>query len=141
MAKPGRTLKVLVAGSYHYEDGARRNIVQVIGRGGPLMQHKKFNPFSVDINGTRYTEDIDSGDACITLAAHQSCIFTSMICKDLLAPGVVELLAKVGVDVPTLEASCSQVFRSEIDPPLSLIFDTSARRQGAPWVESWSENT
>lgn len=131
-----RDLRVLVAGSFHQkQSGTPRNRVVVLGRSGELLSHDKFNPFSFLGN----LEDIDCASPTITLAFHRRCIFTTLICKDLLEPGVDELLAQVGVDL-LLAPSMSQKTEAFIPVASKLTSNAQAVVAIATFAEQDEQN-
>lgn len=122
MRQPQRTVRVVVAGSAHVEDGeTRMNLATVLGPKGPLLEHRKFNPFEYQ----GLVEDLDPVEPVITVAANAACMMSTVICKDFLQPGVDELLCSLGLDL-LLVPSWSQKTGAFVARALKLTTDTQA---------------
>lgn len=100
---PG-SVDLLVAGSVHeVVDGAPRNVARLITGAATAEQHHKFNRFVWKRDERDYTEGIEISPSVITLyaagggrsAAGHGWTFCPLICKDMIEPGVTELLEHV----------------------------------------------
>ena len=106
-------IAITVAGSVHSRrHGERRNVCTTLLSDSSEFEHFKFNPFYVSVPSpttgrpTNYREDIVTVPAVITIQMCGEWSFTTLICKDLLEPGVAEILEQARVSL-ILVPACS----------------------------------
>ncbi len=129
-AKPERAVAILICGSMHtVRDGKQRNVSTILTAGGGMVEHFKFNPFSLalptgDGEVALHREDIVTTPSLITVLMCGDWSFTSLICKDFLEPGVDRALQQLGVRI-VLVPACSP--KTSIFEPIAAIL--AARNQ------------
>ncbi|MEM9493432.1 MAG: hypothetical protein AAGC55_30065, partial [Myxococcota bacterium] len=101
-------IAIAVCGSIHtYRNGERRNVATSLLSNGSEVEHFKFNPFIEVLmpaptaagRPVNYREDIVTTPAVITIHMCGDWSFTTLICKDLLEPGVAEILEHARVSL------------------------------------------
>lgn len=99
----GRPFAMLVCGSIHVRpegDKRRRNVSTTLLAGGGTVEHAKFNPFVLNLpdetgEDVKHREGIITFPSKITLYLCGSWSFTTLICKDFLAPGAMQILEEL----------------------------------------------
>jgi hypothetical protein len=102
-AESGAPFAMLVCGSIHVKlegEQGRRNISTTLLAGGGTVEHAKFNPFSLvlqDETGKKveHREGIVTVPSRITLYLCGSWSFTTLICKDFLEAGAMQILEEL----------------------------------------------
>ncbi|MCG8424851.1 MAG: hypothetical protein MJE77_43740 [Proteobacteria bacterium] len=112
-ARTDHQIAIAVCGSVHTRrHGERRNVSTTLLQDGTEVEHFKFNPFYVSVPSAKtgrpinYREDIVTIPAIITINMCGEWSFTTLICKDLLEPGVAEILEQARVSL-ILVPACS----------------------------------
>jgi len=111
--------EVVVAGSVHtVDDGARKNLATLILRGGAVVTHAKFNPFSSTIAGE---EAIATHPARVSLhvggdeRGRPAWSYTLLVCKDLLSRFTRDALAALRPGLVLVPAWSGKTIAFELD--------------------------
>jgi len=130
LARPGRSISILVCGSMHVErDGQRRNASPILLPGGRSIEHFKFGqaslPFPAEDGAlVEHREDVVMHPPVIPVLMCGDWSFTVLIGPDLLEPGVDRILELLGVRL-VLVPSCSP--RADALEPIAAALATRNR--------------
>lgn len=130
LARPGRSVSILVCGSMHIErNGQRRNASPILLPGGRSIEHFKFGPASqplpaADGSLVDHREDVVTHPSVIPVLMCGDWSFTVLIGQDLLEPGVDRILELLGVRL-VLVPSCSP--RADTLEPIAAALATRNR--------------